>query len=89
MIYSAYAALLDLYHPSKVLARLPQTLFSPELDREKRGEVNNVVFPTSTSLFGDTLFIYYGAADERIATASVSVSALMQKLILNIHKNEE
>ena len=54
--------------------------FSPEFDWEKQGEVNNVVFPTSTALFGDTLFIYYEAADERIATASLSLSALTQEL---------
>ena len=88
VIYSACAALLDLNDPSKELARLPQALFSPELEWEKRGEVNNVVFPTGTALFGDTLFIYYGAADERIATASLSLSALTQELILNIKKNE-
>ena len=86
LIYSACAALLDLNDPSKELARLPEALFSPEFIWEKRGEVNNVVFPTGSSLFGDTLFIYYGAADERIATASVSFSALMQELILNIQK---
>ncbi len=89
VIYSASAALLDLNDPSKELARLPYALFSPEFEWEKRGEVNNVVFPTGTSLFGDTLFIYYGAADERIATASVSLTTLMQELILNIKKDEK
>ena len=48
---------------------------------EKRGEVNNVVFPTGTALFGDTLFIYYGAADSHIAVASLSLSSLLEELI--------
>lgn len=87
-VYSACAALLDLNDPSKELARLPQALFSPELEWELIGEVNNVVFPTGTSLFGDTLFVYYGAADERIATASVSLSALVKELLLYTQKNE-
>jgi len=84
LVYSACAALLDLNDPSIVLARLPYPLFSPQFRWEKQGEVNNVVFPTGTALFGDTLFIYYGAADERIACASVKLSALVDELKLNI-----
>lgn len=79
-IYSACAALLDLDDPSKELARLPHVLFSPEYEWEIYGEVNNVVFPTGTALFGDTLFIYYGAADAHIATASLKLSSLMTEL---------
>ena len=78
-VYSACAALLDLNNPLKEIARLPYPLFSPEFDWECFGEVNNVVFPTGTSLFGDRLYIYYGAADERIACASVSFSALIKR----------
>lgn len=81
LVYSACAALLDLNDPSKEIARLPHALFSPEYEWELIGEVNNVVFPTGTALFGDTLFIYYGAADERIACASVSLSALLAELL--------
>ena len=84
LVYSACAALLDLKNPALELARLPYALFSPEYLWERRGEVNNVVFPTGTALFGDTLFIYYGAADERIACASVSLTELTQELIKNI-----
>ena len=81
IVYSACAALLDLDDPSKELARLPYELFSPEHDWELHGEVNNVVFPTGTALFGNTLFIYYGAADTHIACASVSMSALLAELL--------
>jgi predicted GH43/DUF377 family glycosyl hydrolase len=88
-VYSACAALLDLNDPSKEIARLPYVLFSPEHEWELNGEVNNVVFPTGTSLFGDTLYIYYGAADERIACASVSLSALTEELLTNINHNEK
>ncbi|MFA6923485.1 MAG: pesticidal protein Cry7Aa [Bacteroidales bacterium] len=79
-VYSACAALLKLDEPSKVIARLPYALFSPEREWELNGEVNNVVFPTGTALFGDTLYIYYGAADEQIACASLSLSALVNEL---------
>jgi len=83
LVYSACAALLDLKNPAKELARLPYPLFSPEYNWELVGEVDNVVFPTGTALFGDTLFIYYGAADSLIATASLSLSALVAELLLN------
>lgn len=81
LVYSACAALLDINNPSKELARLPYALFSPEYEWELHGEVNNVVFPTGTALFGDTLFIYYGAADRKIACASVKLSGLVDELL--------
>ena len=86
-MYSACAALLDLENPHKELARLPYALFKPELEWELKGEVNNVCFPTGTALFDDTLYIYYGAADERIACASVSLKELVNELVSNIGKN--
>ena len=64
-------------------------MFSPEYEWELKGEVDNVVFPTGTALFGDTLFIYYGAADERIACASVNLSELIAELLMYVEKDEE
>jgi predicted GH43/DUF377 family glycosyl hydrolase len=90
IVYSACAAaLLDLNNPARVIARLPYALFSPEAEWEIRGDVNNVVFPTGTSLFGDTLYIYYGAADERIACASLSFSALIAELLTYTKSDEK
>lgn len=86
--YVACAALLNLENPAIEIARLPYALFSPEHDYETRGEVNNVCFPTGAALFEDTLYIYYGAADERIACASVSLSGLLAELMLNTKKND-
>lgn len=82
-IYSAAAALLDLNNPKKVIARLVDPLFIPDLDYELNGVVNNVVFPTGTALFDDELYIYYGAADKCIACASVSLKELLKELLLN------
>jgi predicted GH43/DUF377 family glycosyl hydrolase len=82
--YSACVALLDLDNPHKVISRLPYPLFKPEEDYELAGDVDDVVFPTGTTLFGDTLYIYYGAADDIIATASVSLSALVNELLANV-----
>lgn len=80
MIYHASAALLDLKNPTIVKARLKQPLFSPTEPWEINGIVNNVVFPTGTAIFDDKLYIYYGAADSRVAVASVNINALLQKL---------
>lgn len=82
-VYSACAALLDLKNPQKEIARLPYALFKPEFEWELKGEVNNVCFPTGAVVFDDVLYIYYGAADERIATASISMPELLKELLLN------
>ncbi len=84
-VYSACAALLDLENPQKEIGRLPYPLFFPEKTWELKGEVNNVCFPTGSIVEGDTLYIYYGAADEQIAVASLSLKELLDELA--IHKN--
>jgi len=81
-VYSACAALLDLENPQIEIARLPYPLFKPELVWELKGEVNNVCFPTGSVVFNDKMYIYYGAADERIATSSLSISELVNELLL-------
>ena len=88
-VYSACAALLDLQNPQQEIARLPYALFKPEHEWELNGEVNNVCFPTGAILLEDTLYIYYGAADEQIACASVSLSALLKELMLNTTNDEK
>ncbi|BAU52924.1 glycoside hydrolase family 130 protein [Mucilaginibacter gotjawali] len=81
--YSCCAALMDLDEPFKEIARLPYPLFKPGLDYELKGDVDDVCFPTGTVLQGDTLYIYYGAADELVAAASVSLSGLIEELLKN------
>lgn len=79
-VYHACAALLDKENPLKVIGRLHEPLFSPTEEWEKEGFVSNVVFPTGTALFEDTLYVYYGAADARIAVASLSLSELLTEM---------
>lgn len=80
-VYRAGAALLDKKNPQKVIGHLDEPLFSPEESYEISGDVNNVVFPTGTAIFGDRLYVYYGAADKRIAAASVSMKSLLKELM--------
>ncbi|MCS4300871.1 pesticidal protein Cry7Aa [Chryseobacterium sp. BIGb0232] len=80
-VYSACAALLDLDNPEKEISRLPYPLFKPEEEWELKGEVNNVCFPTGAIAEENTLHIYYGAADKRIAVASLSIPELLKELL--------
>lgn len=82
-MYSASAALCDLTNPQKILGRTSEPLFIPTEVYELAGVVNNVVFPTGTAIFDDTLYIYYGAADLYIAVASVKLSELLNHLLHN------
>ena len=81
--YACCAALLDLDDPRKEIARLPYPLFKPEEDYELKGDVDDVCFPTGTAIIDDKLYIYYGAADELIACASVSLKGLVEELLLH------
>ena len=63
---------------------MPYPLFEPQEEWELTGEVNNVCFPTGSIIVEDKLYIYYGAADEQIAVASVSLSGLLKELMLNV-----
>lgn len=83
LIYHACVALLDLNNPLKVIGRLNYPLFSPTETYEVNGYVNNVVFPTGTAIFNNELYIYYGAADSRVAVASVNFNSLLDELLNN------
>ena len=78
--YHAAAALLDLKNPLKVIGRLKEPLFSPKTIWEKRGVVNNVVFPTGAVIQGNRLFIYYGAADSCIGAKSIELDSLLMAI---------
>lgn len=83
-IYQAGAALLDLNDPRKEVGRLNEPLFYPKEDWEKRGVIDNVVFPTGTILDNNKrLWIYYGAADYCIGVKSVLLDDLLVELKVN------
>jgi len=79
-IYHVKVALLQIDKPEIEIARLPYPLFSPTYNWEKEGVVDDVVFPTGHALFGDELYIYYGAADKHIAVASLNINELLLEL---------
>lgn len=79
-VYAACAALLDLDDPTSEIGRLPYPLFEPEREYEMKGEVNNVCFPTGSIIRDGRLYIYYGAADDKIACASMEMQDLLNEL---------
>ncbi|MGO8951449.1 MAG: glycosidase [Ktedonobacterales bacterium] len=82
LLYRLGLALFDLDHPERCLLRGDEWVFAPEAPYEREGDVNNVVFPCGQTISedGDTLFMYYGAADSCIALATARVSSLLDWL---------
>ena len=70
--YSAAALLLDLNDPHRIVRKASEPILVPEADFERGGFVPNVVFPTGVIDRGDTLLVYYGAADTACAVAELS-----------------
>ncbi len=81
-IYRLGLALLDLENPERCLLRGSTWVFSPVEHYEREGDVDNVVFPCGYVLDpdGDTLRLYYGAADTSVALATASVRTLLDWL---------
>ncbi len=67
--YGAGAMLLDALDVSRVLARTPEPLLTPETDDERTGTVANVVFPTAVETIAGRTYVFYGMADARIGVA--------------------
>ena len=78
-IYRLGLALLDAEHPERLLARSSEWIFGPHTAYERTGDVPDVVFPCGWLLDddGDTVRLYYGAADTSICLAEASLSALL------------
>ncbi len=81
-IYRLGLALFDLNTPEHCLKRSDEWIFGPEEPYEVRGDVDNVVFPCGYTIApdGDTINLYYGAADTSIALATGSVRAILEWL---------
>ena len=63
-----------------MLRRTPEPFFAPEADFEVAGFVPNVVFPTGVVQDGETLLVYYGAADAVTAVAEFSLRELLDAM---------
>ncbi len=86
-LYRLGAALFALDDPGRCLLRGDPWLFGPEAPYERAGDVGNVAFPCGFTVGddGDTLRLYYGAADTCIALATGSIRELLAWL--DVHGN--
>jgi len=81
-IYRLGLALFDIDRPDICLQRGDSWMFGPEADYERMGDVRDVVFPCGQTIGpdGDTIHLYYGAADSCMAMATGSIRTLLSWL---------
>lgn len=78
--YCLGAFLLDINDPMKVIAKSRKPLLEPEQDYETNGFFGNVVFTCGCIFEDGILKIYYGAADDKICRADISIDSLFRHL---------
>lgn len=78
--YCLGAILLDKDDPSKVLARSKDPIMEPVMDYEKTGFFGNVIFTNGHLVNGDKVTMYYGASDEVICGAELSIREIINSL---------
>jgi predicted GH43/DUF377 family glycosyl hydrolase len=78
-LYRLGAALFAHNEPDVLIARGDAWIFGPEAPYEVDGDVPNVVFPCGYTIGddGDTLRLYYGAADSSIGLATGSIRKIL------------
>jgi predicted GH43/DUF377 family glycosyl hydrolase len=84
-IYRFGLALLDAARPEVLIARSSEWVFGPDAPYERIGDVDQVVFSCGWRLLedGDTVRMYYGAADTSICVATASLAGLLAWLARN------
>lgn len=80
--YCLGALLLDINDPSCVIARSELPLMEPTEPYELSGFFRNVIFTNGHRVVGDKLYLYYGASDEVICGAELSVHEILGSLSL-------
>jgi predicted GH43/DUF377 family glycosyl hydrolase len=76
-IYRLGLALLHRDDPTRLTHRTDEWVFGPREPYEREGDVDDVVFPCGWIRDGDTIRMYYGAADLSIALATASLEKLL------------
>ncbi len=80
-IFGVEAVLLDLEDPAKIIGRTDLPLLTPTEQYEVEGTVHDVIFPSGALVEGDTLNIYYGAADTTTCIASCNLDRLLVSML--------
>jgi predicted GH43/DUF377 family glycosyl hydrolase len=77
--YSIGAILLDLEHPERLIAALPEPLLVAD-DSEREGYVPNVVYSCGPMIHGDNIVLPYGCSDSSVRIAMVNLGQLLARL---------
>ena len=77
--YRIGALLLDLDHPERIVADLPEPILQAD-DDERDGYVPNVVYSCGGMKHGNHLVLPYGASDQSSRVATFSIPALLREL---------
>lgn len=77
--YSIGAIMLDLEHPSKIIARLEKPLIVPN-EKEREGYVPNVVYSCGSLIHNHMLIIPYAMSDITTSIASVEIKNLIANM---------
>ena len=80
MTYSLGALLLDARDPARVLGRSKDPILAPEAPYERKGFFGEVVFTCGVLAEGDSVRVYYGAADGVTAVADLDVNDIISGL---------
>lgn len=78
-LYCMGAALLDLEHPEKVIARLEEPFLIPEAPYEMSGFFGRVVFACGAVIKDGQVNMYYGVSDDSMASVTFELSTLMEQ----------
>jgi predicted GH43/DUF377 family glycosyl hydrolase len=77
--YAIGAILLDLEHPERLIAALPEPLLVAD-ESEREGYVPNVVYSCGAMIHGDNIVLPYGCSDSYVRIALVDLSQLLERL---------
>ena len=78
-VYTTKLALLE-KSTGRVVRQLDRPLLEPELDWEREGDVDNVVFVQGAHREGGIIYLTYGAADRHVGAATVRIDHLLEAL---------
>jgi predicted GH43/DUF377 family glycosyl hydrolase len=73
LVYRTGVAVFDRQDPRKVLYRSDESVFEPQREWEKAGQVPNVVFVEGMAKRGNEWLFYYGGADKFVGVATATL----------------
>jgi predicted GH43/DUF377 family glycosyl hydrolase len=82
-IYRIGMALLDKNEPWRVLRRCEEWVLGPKEAYERIGDVNDVTFVTGGVIMPENnqLYVYYGAADDKVAVAMADMDRIREYIM--------